>query len=204
MGWVFLVCGTVGGTFLVFQFVMAMIGVGGDELDFDGGGDIPDDFSGEAFSETGDVIDHGSTLAFQVLSFKSIVAALTFFGLAGIAATQSELEPLLTLAIAIFSGAVAMYVVALLMNSLHKLNHDGTVHIQNAIGRTGAVYIPIPGERSGAGKIQIKVQNRLVEFAAVTAEPTKLSTGARVVVVDVVDSNTLEVELVNEAVASGG
>ena len=38
----FLVCAIFGGTIFVIQFVLAVIGAGGDDLDF--GADIPDGF----------------------------------------------------------------------------------------------------------------------------------------------------------------
>ncbi len=203
---VFLVCAVVGGSVLTFQFVMMLLGFGLDgvdlDIDVDFDTDVADSFSADGF-DVGDVVDHGSTLTFQVLSFKSVVAGLTFFGLGGCAALEAGLRGLWPLSIAIVCGAVALYLIALIMNTLFKMKHDGTVRIRNAIDAVGAVYIPIPGGADGAGKVQVEVQGTLVEYDAITNQAEKLPTGARVVVVGIVDSKTLEVALANELTAAG-
>ncbi len=45
------------------------------------------------------------------------------------------------------------------------------------------VYVPIPGKRAGAGKVTFRLQNRLVEYQAVTEDDTRLTTGEKVIVV---------------------
>jgi hypothetical protein len=55
------------------------------------------------------------------------------------------------------------------------------------------VYVPIAGGRSQAGKIQLKLNNRLMEFEAVTNSPQRLATGTKVRVVGIAGS-TLDVE----------
>jgi hypothetical protein len=196
---VFLFCAVVGGVIFVLQFVMALIGMGDDGLDLadDVPDDIPQDF-GEVGETQGQVIDHGSTWLFGVISFRTVVAALAFFGLAGLAGLESQQPPLVTGAVAIAAGLAAMYGVHGLMRVLYRLGHDGTVKIERSVGQRGTVYVPIPGGRSGTGKIQLQVQNRIMEYQAVTSNPDKLSTGAKVVVVSVVTPTTVEVELAQE------
>jgi hypothetical protein len=106
------------------------------------------------------------------------------------------------LLIAISCGLVAMYGVHWLMLTFLRLGQSGTLRVSNAIRKTGTVYIPIPESGNGMGKVQVEVQERLEEFPAVTSADTKLVTGAKVVVVAVVSGNTLEVEPLNEPVAT--
>jgi hypothetical protein len=61
------------------------------------------------------------------------------------------------------------------------------------VGQRGTVYLRVPGGRSGTGKIQFNLQNRTVEYLAVTAGE-ELPTGTKVIVVGVVDPTTLEVQ----------
>lgn len=221
----FLVCAAAGGTILACQFVMTLSGLGGEH----GGGDHvggdhfgADHLGGDHFGDThggdaghgggdhhsGDAATHGHdhhgadrlTWLFSFISFRSIVAGATFFGLGGIAGLQSGLTNQWTMAVALLSGAAAMYAVTMIMKGFGKLQHDGTVRIQNALGKRGTVYIPIPAANSGAGKIQLKVQNRLVEYAAITNEPEKLPTGAQVEVVEIANAGVVEVKLVRDAV----
>jgi hypothetical protein len=60
------------------------------------------------------------------------------------------------------------------------------------VGQCGTVYLPIPGQKSGRGKVQINLQNRTMEYPAVTAQDS-LPTGSKVVVVGVIGSDTIEV-----------
>ncbi len=201
---VFLVCAALGGTVFILQFVMAVIGFGAEDLDF--GDDIPDGIPDDVPGDfSHDVGGHGSTWLFGVISFRTTVAALTFFGLAGLAATTSGKvgEPL-SLLIAIAAGASALYGVHYLMQTLYRLRHDGTVRIDRTVGQRGTVYIPIPANHSGLGKIQIRTQGRIMEYAAKTTAPERLKTGTTVEVVSVLSPMTLEVEPIDEPALSQG
>ena len=214
----FLVCAAIGGTILACQFVMSLVGFGGDHSGDLHGGDVHagdlqdvssggDHHSGEDHSHH-DAHGHGGsstllTWLFSFLSLRSAVAGLTFFGLGGIAGINSGLSTQWTAAVAILSGGAAMYVVTMVMKGMTKLANDGTVRIQSAIGQRATVYIPIPAEKAGAGKVQIKIQNRLMEYAAVANEAEKLPTGAQVEVIDIAGAGVLEVRLVREAAKTG-
>ncbi len=192
MTFLLLVCAVVGGTILLCQVVLTLLGLTGDMLDVDFGGeldvdpDLPTDLSG---GEAGDA-GHG---LFGVLSFRTVVAALTFFGLAGLAAESTGASPLTVIVVACAAGAAALYGVYWLMLALYRLRAEGTVRIHRTVGRDAVVYLAIPGQNSGAGKIHINLQNRTMEYRAVTSGDA-LPTGARVVVANVLASDTLEVE----------
>ena len=83
-------------------------------------------------------------MALQALSFRTIVAALAFFGLAGLAAQSAEASTPMTLGIALAAGLAAMYAVYGMMQLMYSLRAEGTVHIQRAVGREGTVYLRIP------------------------------------------------------------
>jgi len=195
MSTVFILCAVVGGTVLVCQFVLTLVGLGGDSFDLID--DMPDgDMADVGDLEAGE--HHGSTFMFGIISFKTLIAASTFFGLSGMVAHTGGLAPFMQLLIATVCGGVALVVVHWLMRMLFNLGQSGTLQISNTLGKTATVYIPIPGANAGMGKVQIKVQDRLAEFAATTSAGAKLITGAKVVVVDVIDGSTLHVEPLNE------
>jgi membrane protein implicated in regulation of membrane protease activity len=213
MTWLFLFCATVGGTILVCQLALTLLGfldLGGDlpdhptDVDF-GSGDVSGhgDMSGHADLDGDGLTDghgHGHTSSdwlFGVISFRTLVAAITFFGLAGMTARSAEMNPPAQLLIAIGAGIAAMYGVYFLMRQVYKLSQDSTIRIKRAIGKTGTVYLPIPAAHGGAGKVQLVLQQRLMEYEAVTSHGQKLPGGAKIVVVGVVGSETLEVEPVD-------
>ena len=184
MYWVFLTCAVLAGTVFVVQFLLAVAGVG---LDGDMPDDIPDDLPDGSDA-------HGSSWLFGVLSFKTIVTALTFFGLAGLASLQSDLGEPASLVIGLIFGLAAMYTVHWTMQLLIRLQHDGTVQIENAVGEMGTVYIPIPANGAGVGKVQLRVQDQIVEYAAQTSAPERLATGTPVQVTEVVSPTLVQVE----------
>ena len=128
----------------------------------------------------------------SLLTFRTLVAALTFFGLAGLAGTREWGDGPTTRLLALAAGAGAMVLVAALMRALSRMRAEGTVRMERAVGKAGTVYLPIPGRKSGTGKVMLNVQNRTVECQAVTAE-NELPTGAPVVVVAVISPDTVEV-----------
>jgi len=204
---VYLVCAVFGGTLIVCQFLVTLLGLGGqhdlgghDVAGHDmGGHDMAGhDASGHDASGHDSSADHAtshssaSTWFFSMLTFRTLTAAFAFFGLAGLASIRFEMEPAQGLAIALGAGAVALVVVAYLMRFLYRLNVDGTLRIDRAVGAPGTVYLSIPGAKSGFGKVHVSQLNRTVEYKAVTSRQ-ELPTGAKVVVVGVVSADTVEV-----------
>ena len=115
---------------------------------------------------------------------------MTFFGLAGMATQSSGIS--LPRCWALGAGFVAMYAVYWMMRTLYSLRCEGTARIERALGLPATVYLTVPPQKSGNGKIQINLQNRTMEYLAVTAGD-KLPSGAKVVVVDIVSHDTVEV-----------
>lgn len=206
LSWFFLACAVLGGTVLICQFVLTLVGLGGHDVDFSH--DIPHDFSGDA-GHAGDAHGaedaghdahghHGSSWLFGVVSFRTLIAAATFFGLAGLAAQSAHLNLGPQLLLAAAAGIGAMYGVHWIVRSLGRLTEDATIRVRHALGQEGTVYIPIPAAKAQAGKVQIRVQNRLVEYEAVTNNKDRLATGTKIRVVGIA-GNTLEVEPLHAA-----
>jgi len=195
---VFVVCAAVGGTILVFQFVLTMIGLGGEAFDLDVAeidADVDFDADMDIGSDTdlGHDVHVGSSWLFGVISFRTVVSALAFFGLVGLTAQSAGASPVHTLLIAVAAGVAAMYALYWMMRGLKSLKSEGTPRIQRAVGRHGTVYVTIPGGESSAGKIQINLQNRTMEYLAMTSGE-KLPPGSKVVVVGVITPTTVEVQ----------
>ncbi len=209
MFYLFVGCAVFGGTVMILQMLLTVVGLADDSLhvdmphsagDHDLGGDIENapegDFHGDVHD--GDDTDHaGSTWLFKMLSVRTLVAAMAFFGIAGLAADAAHLAPLLTLGIALAAGFAAMYGVFRAMQLLYHLRSEGTVRIHRTIGLEATVYLRIPGQRAGIGKVLVNVQNRTMEYSAMTAGP-ELPTGGKATVVGVIAQDTLEVNSLPE------
>jgi membrane protein implicated in regulation of membrane protease activity len=190
MYWIYGVCAAIGGTVLVCQFAMTLLGLGDGDMDM--ADDLPDDIPDDLPDDAGGRGGHGTDWLFGVLSFRTIVAAMAFFGLAGLACLSAQMSELRTIVIASLAGVAAMYFMHWTMQMMLRLRAEGTVRIERTVGMTGTVYLRIPGSRQGAGKVVVQLQDRTMEYLAITPE-ADLPTGAKVVVTGIVGSDTLEV-----------
>jgi hypothetical protein len=78
---------------------------------------------------------------------------------------------------------------------MHKLSEDGTVDTAGVAGSVGTVYVRVPAERSGAGKVQFEYAGRTVEMAATTDGP-ELPSGTPIIVRSVTGPETADVAAV--------
>lgn len=167
----FLSCALLGGGVLVLQLVLSVVG-----FDHADGHDL---HGGEAASE-----------GLNLLGIRALSAGVAFFGLAGLAARP--LGAFLATLAGLTAGALAALGVAAVMRSFRRLESDRTLSIVHALGATGTVYLTIPGARAGVGKVHVTVQERLVEWPAVTHDES-LQTGDPILVVDIERDDTLVV-----------
>lgn len=186
---IYIICAAVGGTLLVCQFLMGLLGMGEHHDAGDHGGDV---HGADHDHDQDHDHDKGTSLFIGLLTFRTIVAALTFFGLAGMAGTERGLDAPIALLVALAAGGGALFLVAWMMRTLHGLKAEGTAHIDRSVGKNGTVYLRIPGQKAGTGKVHLNLQNRTVEYQAITSKD-ELPTGAKVVVVSVINSDTVEV-----------
>jgi hypothetical protein len=167
-----LVCAIVGGVVLLLQVALTMLGIEGHAIDLHTDGD-----AGEALN---------------LLSVRALAAGLAFFGIAGLAVRAAGLGWWAAIPAAILAGGGAAAGIAALSRSMLRLQSDGSVDLNRAIGEFGTVYLQIPGERAGTGKIHLALQGRTVECQAVSAQES-LPSGTRVVVIDTVGPDIVEV-----------
>lgn len=175
----FLTCALLGGGILVVQVLLGALGIAHH------GHDAPHDFHG---AQHGGHADEGLNL----LSIRALAAGLGFFGVGGMAGLATGFGLLAAVPLAIALGLAATVGTAMATRAMLRLEDDGSVSIYGAVGATGMVYLAIPGERQGAGKVHLTLQNRTVEYQAVTSERA-LPTGAPILVVDVVGPDTVDV-----------
>lgn len=166
---------------LLIQTILLFLGIGDGDSDGDG---IPDVGSGDGLA---------------LFSVRGIIAMLCVGGWLGIVLVDAGLGPVLAVLLAFLGGLAALICMALLVRLLLRLQSTGNIQIANAIGKVGSVYLNIPGNMSGTGKINITVQDKYTEFAAMTAEFDGIKTGEAVRVVSTDETGILVVERVRRA-----
>ncbi len=169
---IYLGAAVLGGALLLIQIGAALLGGGDVEVDAD--------------------VDVDAADAGGHLSFRTVVAFVTFFGVAGMAARSSGVERPLSVAIALVAGSLAFWLVGLAMLQLSRLRSSGNVEIRNAVGQEAKVYLAVPAAGSGTGTVTVAIQGRTVQFKAVTSGEA-IATGRFCKVVGVHAGDTLEV-----------
>lgn len=140
-----------------------------------------------------DIAD-GDSIPFQFLSLKNIVAFFAVFGWSGIGFINAGLASWLVILLSVICGLLMMTLMASLFYFMSKLAESGTLKMNNAIGKLGEVYLLIPGNREGMGKVQLNVQGSLRTLDAITDDAESIRTSAIIQVLDVIDDQILLVK----------
>ena len=126
---------------LIIQFILMLIGIGGesDGIDFTGDG------------ETDISVDTDSGLS--MFTIKGMIAFFAVGGWVGFTLGDGMMKPGWVILISIGAGLLALVLVGILMNAITKLQQNGTKNIANAVGKTAEVYLTIPAQLKAHGKI---------------------------------------------------
>ena len=143
------------------------------------------DFHGDA--------GHDASGPFQLFSFRNLINFLLGFSWAGIAFYNTFSSKFILITIAVLVGVSMVAFFAYLISLLHGLSEDNSFNIVSTLGQTAQVYLSIPAEKSGKGKIQISIKGSVHELDAVTAGDS-IQTSAMVRVAEVLDNSLVRVE----------
>lgn len=130
---------------------------------------------------------------FQLFSFRNLVNFLLGFSWTGITfyTTVSNKIVLFLLALVVGLAFVALFFIVI--RQIIKLGEDNSFRSTEALNKTAEVYLKIPGEKSGKGKVQVSIRGSVHELDAVT-KGTEIPTGAVVKIVSIDSSGFFIVE----------
>lgn len=163
----------------VIQTIMTFIG-----MDTDGGMDV------DVSADTATDVDSGP---FQLFTFRNFINFLLGFGWSIISFEKAIENQFVLILVSAVIGVLLVMAVMAIFRFMSRMEQSGTINMANAVGCKGNVYLKIPGEKRGEGKVQISIQGAIREFNALTAGE-ELETGAPIRVVEVINDNTLLVE----------
>lgn len=165
---------------LVFIIQTVLTFIGSDSSD-----GIEADFDGDL---------NGADAPFQLFSLRNLVNFLLGFSWTGISfyTTISNKPLLITLSLAV--GVFFVYLFFLVIRQVQKLAENNSFRITNTLNKTAEVYLTIPENKKGKGKIMISVNGAFHELEAMT-EKERIQSGSIVKVVRI-ENNILIVETV--------
>lgn len=176
-----IIAGSASLVFLI-QTIMTFIGLGGD-TDVDAG---PMD------ADMGDMVEDGGLNG--VFSFRNLINFLLGYGWTGVLMYDTVSPMWLLQFVAIGVGLLFVLAFVFMFRQVMKLAHDGSFHMDEAIGLNADVYLRIPAARSGRGEVQVSVKGSVHEIDAITDRKEMIPTGSQVRIVEVLGNDLLRVE----------
>jgi hypothetical protein len=168
----------------IIQLIMTFFGADADaDVDIEVDGDFDADDGGAGT---------------QFFTIKNLIAFFTIFSWTGIACLKAGVSPGISVVIAFVAGLLMMWIMTFIFYLMSKLTHSGSLDMRNAIGQIGEVYLTIPEDQKGMGKVQVKIQGALRELDALTLENQPIPTGKLIKITEITSTGTLIVEPVKK------
>ena len=163
----------------VIQTVMTFLGLGDHDADFDL------DTSDGSFD---------ADPSMNLLTFRNLVNFCLGFGWTAVLMHEKIQSNALLIIVSVIVGVLLVTAVMWIFKWLSGMQQTGNIDVhKSAVGCEGKVYLTIPGERKGEGKVQITINNAVREYDAVTDGET-IPTGKAIKVTEVINDYTLLVE----------
>ena len=163
----------------VIQTVMTFLGLGDLDADFDL------DTSDGSFD---------ADPSMNLLTFRNLVNFCLGFGWTAVLMHEKIQSNALLIIVSVIVGILLVTVVMWIFKWLSGMQQTGNIDVhKSAVGCEGKVYLAIPGERKGEGKVQITINNAVREYDSVTDGET-IPTGRPIKVTEVINDYTLLVE----------
>ena len=183
----FFVIAIVATVVMIVLIILMFVGM--DEIDsFDGAvDDVEFDFdaiNNEPISGIGGL---------RILSIRGVLAFLSIGGWTTYLLSDALPEWVAAL-IGAIAGLIAAFLLAYALKQALRLESSGNLDYQSAIGKPAMIYIRVPADRKGHGKIILNHQGKMLEVDAITDENEDLVRNTKVIVEALEDENTLLVK----------
>lgn len=165
--------------FFLVQTAMTFIGADvseGEEADFDG--DL-----------------EGANAPFQVFAFRNLINFVLGFSWTGISFYTSISNKTILILLAFAVGVLFVYFLFMIIRQVQKSAEDNSFQFANTLHKSAEVYLTIPENKKGKGKILINVNGAFHELDAMT-ENNRIPSGTVVKVVRIENENILIVEAI--------
>lgn len=194
------VIGCATTLFMIAQIVLMLIGGGDTDADACDA-DVADvDPDAGLLEGDGACSGHGEVFTVFGLRILTVRTVIAFFSIGSWVAFTVDfvLDTYAAVLIGVAAGIAAAFLMAYLMRLVMRLQSSGNIDYRNSIGQTAEVYLTVPPARTGAGKLNLKLQERFVEVGAVTDCADGIPTGSIVRITGLADDDTVEVEPIGD------
>ena len=137
----------------------------------------------------------GTDAPFQLFSLRNLINFLLGFSWTGISFFETIDSAFWLILLSVLVGLVFVYVFFLIIRNIVKLAEDNSMKLEDALGKSAEVYVPIPSNFSGKGKVLVSLKGSSRELDAITAGE-RIATGKLVEITGIKDSQLLIVKTV--------
>jgi len=183
---IFWACAIVASGIFLVQLVLTMIGMDSNSVDI--GLDVSD-----LTSASESTMDMGGGLS--LFSIRNLINFFLGFGWAGISLSPHIGINFWLVLISVGIGISFVLMFFYIKKQTMKLETNGAFDITHTLHKTASVYLRIPAERKGHGKVQISQGGSVQEIDALT-DGAELASGTLVRILEVIDRQTVLVEKV--------
>jgi hypothetical protein len=135
----------------------------------------------------------GTEAPMQLFTLRNLINFLLGFSWTGITFYSTIPNYFLLIMISTLVGIGFVWIFFLIIRQIQKLAEDNTFKLDHALQKTGTVYLSIPENKQGVGKIAISIKGSQRELNAISLAD-RLETGAAIRVVGIEGNNLLIVE----------
>ncbi|MBC7884588.1 MAG: serine protease [Saprospiraceae bacterium] len=133
-------------------------------------------------------VSHDIAGPMELFTLRNMINFLLGFSWGGICFYNSIEHKFLLVLVAIITGVIFVALFFYIIQQVKKLEEDHTFDIHQIKGLVADVYLRIPENQQGKGKIQVSLHGSMHELEAVTLD-TLIQTGEKVVVLDIFEEN---------------
>lgn len=189
----------VTATVIMVLFIILML-IGFDNSEFDGVDDLGMDMDVDVDVDVDgfdiDSINDEPLSSIGGLKIFTIRGTLAFLSMGSWVTMLlvDYMHPLLATLIGAVVGLISAFLLALALKKAMKLESSGNIDYRKAIGKPAMVYLRVPKENNGKGKVNLILEDRFIEVNAITKGDEDLLVNQEVMTIGVYDMTTLIVE----------
>lgn len=135
----------------------------------------------------------GGDSTFQLFSFRNLINFLLGFSWTGITFYSIIESKFWLITVALTVGILMVGLFFVTIKQILKLGEDNSFKIEDALNKTAEVYIRVPAERSGKGKVQVSIRGSVHELDAIS-DGVEIPSGTIVRIVKIEDRKIVIIE----------
>lgn len=132
-------------------------------------------------------------MPFQLFTLRNLINFLLGVSWTGISFYNTIESTGLLIGLSVLVGVLFVMLFFYVIRQLQKLSEDNSFKLTDTIGKNGEVYLSIPGQMNGRGKVLISVKGSVHELDAMT-DTEMIASGKTVVVTRLENNNILIVK----------